>query len=188
MSDSESLPFPVGHGSVTITTRDRRAVRIRHIAPEDAALLVDLYEQLSPETRRLRFFAPKPDLPDEVLWREAVRLSAIDPLVQAALIGTVQEAGRERAIGVARLVRDAADPTTAEVAIVVRDDYQGQGIGKTLFDLLIQVAMVRGLKRLRAIALAENRAAQRLVRSLGLPVTSSTLRGETTMIISLLDS
>ena len=185
MTTAESLPFPLGHGSVAITTRRRRDVHIRHIVPEDAALLIDLFNRLSSETRRLRFFTPKPDLPDEILWPKAVSLSNINPLVQAALIGTVQEMGHEHAVGVARMVRDADDPTTAEVAIVARDDYQGEGLGTVLFDLLIQVAMVRGLKRLRAISLAENKAVHRLVRNTGLPITSQTLRGETTMIISL---
>jgi len=187
MSTDEPLPFPLGHGSVTVTTRRERDVHIRHITAEDAALLIDLFGQLSPETRRLRFFAPKPDAPDEVLWPQAMRLSNINPLVEAALIGTVTEPTLERAVGVARLVRDADDATTAEVAIVLRDDYQREGLGTVLFDLLIQVAMVRGLKRLRVVSLAENAAVQRLVRKTGLPVTSRTLRGETTMIISLAD-
>lgn len=188
MTTETSVPFPLGHGTVAITTRRGRAVHIRHIVPEDAALLVDLFDRLSLETRRLRFFTPKPDVPDEVIWPEAMRLSNINPLVQAALIGTIQETANEHAVGVARLVREPDDPTTAEVAIVVRDDYQGEGLGTVLFDLLIQVAMVRGLKRLRAISLAENEAVHRLVRKTGLPVTSQTLRGETTMIISLRDS
>ena len=187
MTTGEQAPFPLGSGSVTVTTRRERAVRIRHIVPEDAALLVDLFNRLSLETRRLRFFTPKPDVPDAVRWPEAVRLSTINPLVQAALIGTVQEGTENHGVGVARLIRDADDPTTAEVAIVVRDDYQGEGLGTVLFDLLIQVAMVRGLKRLRAVSLAENEAVQRLVRHTGLPVTGQALRGETTMIISLAD-
>ena len=75
MSIDEPLPFPLGHGSVTVTTRRERDVHIRHITAEDAALLIDLFGQLSRETRRLRFFAPKPDMPDEVLWPQAMRLS-----------------------------------------------------------------------------------------------------------------
>lgn len=192
MSTADSPPFPLGHGSVTITTRRGRAVHIRHIVADDATLLIDLFIRLSPETRRLRFFAPKPDVPHETLWPQAMKLSNIDPLVQAALIateppGAAASSAPEPALGVARLVRDADDATTAEVAIVVRDDYQGEGLGTVLFDLLIQVGMVRGLKRLRAVSLAENEAVHQLVRNTGLPFASQTLRGETTMIITLID-
>jgi RimJ/RimL family protein N-acetyltransferase len=180
-------PFPLGHGSVTVVTKRGRTVHIRHIAPVDAALLVDLFNRLSPTTRRLRFFSPMIDIPQEQIWSDARRLSAIDPLVDAALIATIPENGQERAVGVARLVRDSGDSTAAEVAIVLRDDYQGEGLGTRLFDLLLQVALVRGLKRLWAISLAENSAFHHLVRNSGLPFTSQTLRGETTTTITLSD-
>lgn len=187
MITNAELPFPVGHGSVIVTTRHERAVVIRHILPEDAALLVDLYKRLSPETRRLRFLSPQPDRSDEFLWPEAMRLSNINPLVEAALIGVVREDTIEHSVGVARLARDEADATTAEVAIVLRDDYQGVGLGTQLFDLLLQVALVRGLKSLRAFTLAENTAMRQLVRNSGLPFTQATSYGETTIIIALAD-
>jgi acetyltransferase len=168
-----------------VTTRRGRTVRIRHIVPEDASLLIDLYKQLSPETRRLRFLSPRPELPDEILWPEAMRLSNINPLVEAALIAVVGEAARDQSVGVARLARDEADATSAEVAIVLRDDYQGEGLGTQLFDLLLQVALVRGLKRLDAVTLAENTAMRQLVRNSGLPFTLATSYGETTITIAL---
>jgi hypothetical protein len=42
MTDAPQI-FPPGHGDVTFTTKRERAVRIRHILPADARLLVDLY-------------------------------------------------------------------------------------------------------------------------------------------------
>ncbi len=187
MTGDTPLPFPLGQGSVTVTSRRGRAVHIRHITAEDAARLVDLFNHLSPETRRMRFFSPRIDTPDDVLWPEAVRLADINPLVEAALIATVPEDGQEHAVGVARLIREAEGGPQAEVAIVLRDDYQGEGLGTMLFDLLVQVALVRGLKRLWAVSLAENEAFHRLVRNSGLPFTSQTLRGETTTTITLSD-
>jgi acetyltransferase len=187
MTVDSDLPFPLGHGSVILTSRHGQAVRIRHILPEDAGLLVDLYKQLSPETRRLRFLSPLPELPDEILWPEAMRLSNINPLVEAALIGIVCDSTPEQSIGVARLARYEADAAVAEVAIVLRDDYQGQGLGTQLFDLLLQVALVRGLKQLQAVTLAENAAMRRLVRNSGLPFKHATSYGETTITITLTD-
>ena len=187
MTAGEPLPFPLGHGSVTTTTRRGRGVSIRHIEPQDATLLVDLFHRLSPETRRLRFFAPRNNVPDEIVWREARAGANIDPLVEAALIATLPEEGQERAVGVARMVRSPDEPATAEVALVVRDDFQGEGLGALLFDLLLQVALVQGIRRLVAITLAENGAMRQLVRKAGLPFTSQTRLGETTMIIELID-
>jgi acetyltransferase len=179
------VPFPFGFGSATLTSRRGRRVHVRHIRPDDDALLVELFGRLSEETRRMRFFSPLPDLPDAIIWREAHRLADIDPVASAALVATVEEEGRERAVGVARLGGVPRDPEAAEPAIVLRDDYQGEGIGTALFDLLVQVAMVRGYRRLRAISLAENVAVQRLIARLGLPFASETRRGETTTVIEL---
>jgi acetyltransferase len=184
-------PFPFGHGSTTLTSRRGREITIRHIRPNDDALLVDLFHHLSEQTRRLRFFSPLPDLPDTIVWREAKRLADIDPVHAAALIATINNSDshsdREQAIGVARLAVDPHDESIAEPAIVLRDDYQGEGIGSVLFDILVQVAMVRGLKRLRALSLYENAAVNRLIHKLGLPVETHTSHGEMTSLIMIGD-
>ncbi len=180
-------PFPFGYGRTTITSKRDREITIRHIRPDDDALLVDLFHHLSEQTRRLRFFSPLPALPDKIIWREAKRLADIDPVHAAALVATITENSNEQAVGVARLVIDPQDKSTAEPAIVLRDDYQGEGIGSVLFDILVQVAMVRGLKKLRALSLHENAAVNHLIHKLGLPVETHTSRGETTSVISLSD-
>jgi acetyltransferase len=178
-------PFPFGHGSTTLTSRRGREVTIRHIRANDDALLVDLFHHLSEDTRRFRFFSPLPDLPETIVWREAKRLADIDPVHAAALIATINNSDHEQAIGVARLAVDPHDESVAEPAIVLRDDYQGEGIGSVLFDILVQVAMVRGLKQLRALSLYENAAVNRLIHKLGLPVETHTRHGEMTSLITI---
>jgi RimJ/RimL family protein N-acetyltransferase len=182
----DQRPFAHGGSHLLAITRRGRQVCIRHIAAQDDDLLVELYRRMSPETRRLRFMTQQHAPPDEVVWREAHRLSDLNPHLAAALVATTnEEDGREHALGVARLARDEQDPSTAELAIVIRDDAQREGLGALMLDLIIQLAMVSGLKRLRAVSLAENQAVQRLITRAGLPVTTSTSRGETTQIISL---
>jgi RimJ/RimL family protein N-acetyltransferase len=178
------VPYPLGHGQVGITTRSGQQVCIRHIVARDAALLVDLFHNLSERTRWLRFFSPV-GIPAERLWDEATRLSDIDPRVQAALIGTIQERGAEHAVAVARMIRERNLADTAEVAIVVRDDFQREGIGRTIFDLLVQIALVQGINKLYAITLPENLGMQRLARGVGLPVTTRIHDGEMTLTIHL---
>jgi acetyltransferase len=141
---------------------------------------------MSVETRRLRFMSAAQDVPAELVWREAHRLSDLNPHLAAALIATTLEPdGGEHAVGVCRLARDADDATTAEMAIVIRDDFQREGLGILLLDLLIQLAMVSGVRRIRAVSLAENEGVHRLIQRTGLPVTTTTTRGETTQLISL---
>jgi GNAT superfamily N-acetyltransferase len=167
-----------------VRTRKGRALRIRPIRRSDAALLEELFRRLSPKSRRLRFLAAIADLPDPILRREATRLADIDHDREAALVATVMEDKQERIVGVARLCR-ADDPLAGEIAFVVRDDYQGEGLGRILFERLVEVARERAFRRLDALMLAENTAMRRLIETSGLAVTSHTARGETTMSIVL---
>ena len=134
-TQTDSQHFVRGHGTVTVVTRKGRNVRIRHIRPTDAGLLVDLFHHLSPETRRFRFFTALPDLPEDILWREARRYADFDEHKQAAFIALAREGGNDHAIGVVRLVLDKNDPDTAEFAIVLRDDYQREGLGRVCLNL-----------------------------------------------------
>ncbi len=178
------VPYPLGHGAVGITTRDGRAVTIRHIVAGDAPLLADLFANLSERSKWLRWFAPG-GIPQHRLWDEATRLSDIDPRVQAALIATIREDDRERAVASARLIREQPLGDAAEVAIEVRDDVQRQGIGRTIFDLLVQIALVQGIKTLYAYTLPENTGMQRLARGVGLPTSTCIREGELTITIHL---
>jgi CRP-like cAMP-binding protein len=56
----------------------------------------------------------------------------------------------------ARFVRDEADPTTAEIAFIVGDAYQGRGIGTFLMGALAVAAGYDGVQRFSARVLAEN--------------------------------
>jgi RimJ/RimL family protein N-acetyltransferase len=183
-ASAAGVPYPLGHGRVGVTTRHGHSVCIRHIVARDAELLVDLFHNLSERTKWLRFFSPV-GIPEERLWDEATRLSDIDPRIQAALIGTIRHDGREQAVAVARMIRDTPLSDSAEVAIVVRDDFQREGIGRTIFDLLVQVALVQEIKQLYAITLPENLGMQRLARGVGLPVSVRIQDGEMTITIYL---
>lgn len=186
MAANNSRPFAQGGSSLTVTTARGRPVRVRHLSATDDDLLVELYHRISEETRRLRFMSRPHDVPDELLWREAQRLSDLDPNNAAALVGTViEDDGQEHAVAVCRLARERDDPTTAEMAIVIRDDFQREGLGTIMLDLAIQLAMVGGVERIRAVSLEENEGVHRLIKRTGLPVTTTTSHGETTQIISL---
>lgn len=185
MAKQPHIMYP-NHAQVRAATQQGRQVTIRHVEQADADLLAKFYHQLSPESRRMRFMATTPDGPDELIYAQAQQMAQIDPLLEAALIVTTGAADASQAVGVARLSR--ADPvsTTAEVAIVLLDAYQKQGLGTLLFDLLLQLAMVRGLEQVWATCFAENAGMQRLVKNSGLPYTSQTSRGETIMLIELM--
>lgn len=160
------------------TIQDGRQVAIRYITPDDAPLLVDLYYRMSDTTRRLRFHSMRQNVSLEEIEQEAKRLSDLDPAHQAALAATVEERGKERIVAVARLAR-SEDPNEAESAIVVRDDYQNQGLGTHLLTLLAKVARSMRIERLTAWVMAENLHMLHIIQKSGLDVSAETRYGET---------
>ena len=129
-------------------------VIIRPIGPADAALLAAAHARLSPESVRLRYLSPKPRLSP----RELRYLTDVDGVDHVALV-----AMRDGKIaGVARFVRSAEDPASAEAAVVVTDELQGQGLGTRLGIALADAARSRGVRRFTATLLRENVAAHAL--------------------------
>ena len=130
---------------------------IRPIRPEDKALLVRGIGLLSVESAYSRFLGPK----SEFTLAELRYLTEVDFSDHYALVAVdAERPGRLIAVG--RWVRDASDPEAAEVAVVVGDPWQGQGIGTEIGLALADTARARGIRRFTATMLTENRAAQRL--------------------------
>ena len=69
----------------------------------------------------------------------------------------------EQIIGVGRFIRLPERSDTAEFAIVVGDDWQGQGLGAELLAGLGDAARDVGVTRLRASMLADNAPIHRLI-------------------------
>jgi GNAT superfamily N-acetyltransferase len=154
---------------VTLESRDGRRVRVRHMRCEDAALLERMFYRLSSETRYRRFFVPLDNIDEERVHREALRLARIDPTRETALIAVIDEAGQEECIAVARYGCLHHCDSACEGSIVVRDDFQGAGIGRQIFDLLVQVALAHNLQHISLLTHADNAGMIALVHSLGMP-------------------
>jgi acetyltransferase len=146
---------------------DGRVVVIRPIRPDDAERLREAHSRLSPLTRYRRFMSSKPELSSA----DAMYLADIDGCDHYALVatfvgpedGTGGEGGPEAPIvGVARFVRLPENGAVAEFAIVVGDEWQGEGIGRELMGRLVDAAVTRGVLRFQATMLADNVAIQRL--------------------------
>lgn len=147
----------VSHHGDAVRLRDGREVLLGPLSPDDAPLLAEGFEELSEESRRLRFLGPKSTLTaaelrylTEIDGHNHVALCAIDPIT-----------GRGVAVG--RFVRDPGDPERAEVAITVADDWQRQGLGKILLGRLTDRAREEGVRRFTALVSTDNRSMQTLL-------------------------
>jgi acetyltransferase len=132
----------------TVRLRDGTTATIRPIRPDDAPRLQAGFARLSQETIFFRFMSYVTRLADE----EAQRLATVDYDQHMALVASIQEQGEERLIGVARYAKlpkdlDQSTPDTAELAVIVADDYQGRGLGTMLLERLIAYAQAHGVRK-----------------------------------------
>jgi acetyltransferase len=141
------------------------AATIRPIRPEDAAMEAAFVHGLSEQSRFLRFMFAVHDLTPAQLSR----FTQIDYDREMALIGVIDTPEGEQQIGVARYIT-LSDGESCEFAIVVGDDWQGKGLARRLFALLIDTARSRRLKVMTGITLRENTRMMDLARSHGFTV------------------
>jgi GNAT superfamily N-acetyltransferase len=144
-----------------VIVRDGSAVLIRPVRAGDAPLLADAFSRLSASSRWMRFLGPKNGLsPDELRY-----LTEVDHRDHEALGALDQASGR--GVGIARYVRQAADPQAAEVAevaVTVVDDWQRLGLGTVLLAQLSDRARAAGIRRFTALVATDNEAGIRLLR------------------------
>ena len=179
--DSDSLV-------ATFTARGGTPIHCRLIRPDDAPILISLFVHLSPESRRRRFNTSLENIESERLIQEARLLADVDNRTTGgAILAFARLPDGKKPIAVARLGRFPNNPTSpeAEAALVVRDDFQGQGIGTALMALLAMLARRMGVETLTASVQADNEALFALLRRLQLPIERHTSHGETTISLSV---
>jgi acetyltransferase len=109
---------------------------IRPIRPEDEPLIYALFTTLSEETIVSRFNQRLTDMPHERL----ARYCQLDYERELAFVAVTKESPeKEQVIADVRILK-MADLETAELAILVTDEWQGHGIGTVLMDYCVRIA------------------------------------------------
>jgi len=158
--------------NTTVVLADGVRVLVRPIAADDDWALQRLYTHLSPQTIYLRFFrmVATPTLDQlhflvDMDGHDRFALVAFDPDEPTEIVGVV------------RYGRDKDDPTSAEYAGLVRDDWQGRSLGFLLTRELLAIARDHGITTLYALMLAENTTMLHLLKKLGVPMHTSWREG-----------
>jgi len=153
----------MAHTPERFLARDGRPLVLRPIAPDDAPRLADLCARLSPETLRLRFFSATRPRCDEARLRY---LATVDFAARAAYVVCLEGDEAVRAVG----RYETVVPHVAELALLVEDGFQRQGIGGRLLQRLICNAQTNGIAVFWAVVRPENRGMFRLLQSTGYPL------------------
>jgi RimJ/RimL family protein N-acetyltransferase len=160
----EAAAYPFELDDHLILPNDRR-VHIRALHRYEEAPIRELDAHLSAQSRYLRFLSPFPKLPDSL-----VRLLAcVDYRRTLAMIVEGEDDGRE-VVGLGSF--GAADDSGAEVALLVRDDWQRQRVGLELARRVLMAAESRGFHRFIVHVHSDNVAIRRLLHHVGRVVSA----------------
>ena len=146
------------------TSKDDTPVTIRPIRPEDEPLMVKFHGTLSEQSVYLRYFHME-KLDSRVAHDRLLRKCFIDYEREMALVADRQNpsTGEHEILAVGRLTKERGSPE-AEVAVLVSDKVQKQGLGVALLGRLIEVARDEKLERIVAVILPENYGMMALAR------------------------
>ncbi|RKZ05799.1 4-hydroxybutyrate CoA-transferase, partial [bacterium] len=147
-------------------------VFFRPVKPTDEELEREFFYSLSDESVYYRFFNIVKAMPHEKIQP----LVNIDYREEMAIVGLIGEPGDEEMIAIGRFKYDPSD-NFAEVAFLVRDDYQNRGIGTHLMKKLIEIAMEMGIEGFKAEVLADNKKMLHVFHKCGYPIHSKLEEG-----------
>jgi acetyl coenzyme A synthetase (ADP forming)-like protein len=163
-----------------IVLRDGSAASVRPAVPADFEAVRRFFHDLSPESRRRRFFTPG-EPPPSVVSRFCGLTDPTEGLTLLAFrIGADVAAASDGnaphpPIGLATYLKTG--PGRAEAAFAVDDAFQGRGVGSALLERLSAIASANGILKFEATALADNAAMLEVFRDSGFTIRSKTEAG-----------
>jgi acetate---CoA ligase (ADP-forming) len=146
--------------------RDGSVVQLRLAGPDDHDRLGRFFHHLSLKSLHRRFFGlsePSAALLDTFC-------ASSDPAQAATLLALREVDGELRPIAAGSYFR--ADPSSAEVAFAVDDQFQGRGLGTVLLERLAALAASHGITRFDALTLADNAPMLNVFRESGFEIHS----------------
>jgi acetyltransferase len=144
-----------------VTLSNHKRVRIRALNSGEDAPIRELWPNLSPRTRYLRFLSIMSTLPESLVRR----LAAVDNCRTLAFVAEHDADGHAVVVGLINL--GAIDDESVELGLVVRDDWQRQHVGTELAVRMMAAAEQRGFRRFIGHVLQENVAMRKLLRNIG---------------------
>jgi acetate---CoA ligase (ADP-forming) len=162
-----------------LVLRDGSVATVRRSSPDDRDAMRRFFHELSPESRRRRFFAtgePADTLIDSLC-------DSADASRNVTLVAVRQLDGDMRFIAVGSYLSIGGE--SAEVAFAVDDRFQGKGLATELLERLAAIAAANGFRRFDATTLADNHAMIEVFRDSGFEVRSKSASGVVDVTLTL---
>ena len=147
-----------------VRLRDGTDAFVLPLQRTDRAALVAEFETLGPESRRRRFLAPVLHLSDAMLEHLVDDVDGIDHVALVLCVETSPDVYDP--VALARMVRYEDAPDAADLAVTVKDDWQGRGVATVLLEVLMRHRPV-GVRRIVTDVFKDNPASLHMLRRLG---------------------
>jgi acetyltransferase len=154
------------HLSRTWTLGPGQSLLVRPVRHDDGEREMAFVSALSRESRYQRMLSGGVKVTPE--WIDS--MTHIDYRRHMAFAVTTTSNGAEQFIGVGRYVVDASE-SSADMALVLADAWQGQGLGRRLLETLVGHAAGAGIREAVGVVFTTNVAMLRLARSVGFTVS-----------------
>jgi acetyltransferase len=154
-------PYPAQYVS-TWKMKDGKEVIIRPIRPEDEPLIVQFNEKLSERSIYMRYFQPI-KLSQRTAHERLTRICFVDHDREIELVVERKTESGDREIIAAGRMSKLHGRNEAELAALVRDEFQANGLGTELYRRMIGIAKDEGLDKVNSVMLGENREMRSLV-------------------------
>lgn len=148
----EDLLFLEGYKS-TLDLKSGKTLHFRPLLPSDEFAYRNFFYSLQEDTIYYRFFYQMKLFSHEVIQKQ---WASVDYRKNMSMIGLVQKAGHQEIVAIGTYAQE--DDTSAEVAFVVREDFQGMGIATYLLEVLEGIARENDYRRFTATVLKDNQA------------------------------
>jgi acyl-CoA hydrolase/RimJ/RimL family protein N-acetyltransferase len=155
---SEDLLFLEGYKS-TLKMENGKIAEFRPLLPSDEIAYRNFFYSLQEKTIYMRFFYRMRTFSHEIVQKH---WASVDYHNNMSIIGLVQKGGHKEIVAIGSYAYDREH--VAEIAFVVREDYQNMGIASYLLALLEQIAKQNNYTRFQASVLRENSAMIRVFK------------------------
>ncbi len=155
------------------TLRSGKLITIRAIRPEDSAALLEVFPELDKHSLYLRFFQNKTKITDQ----EIKYFTEVDFIDHVALVATADPIDKLIAGGRYFAYDHPAKIRSAEIAFMVLDRYQGQGIATLIMKHLLIIARDNRITQFEAEVLPENAKMLAVFSRTSLPMRLSRVEG-----------
>ena len=162
----EVLPFPeISYPEELekyVELKDNTRVLLRPIKPSDATMKQDLFYSLSKEAVVKRYLGVVKAMPMKRVWAYVT----VDYKNEMNIVATTKGERLESLIAMGSYVR-IPSTQTAEVALVVRDDWHNKSLGTRMLEYLVEIAKKREFKGFTAWVLTSNASMMHIFKKLG---------------------